>query len=104
MFPTFRRLAAHSARDISLLPPIHLYRRLLRANRHKLPPDLRIYADEYIKSEFRLHRDITNPLHIIGFLTEWQKYAQDLEGDTWREGKLDTAKLDKMTGMIKEVK
>ena len=99
MFPTLRRLAAHSARDISLLPPLHLYRRLLRAHRHKLPSDIRLLGDEYVKSEFRLHRDVTNPLYIIGFLTEWQKYAQQLEGDSWREGKLDTAKLNKMSGM-----
>lgn len=96
MFPT---LAAHSARDFSLLPPLHLYRRILRAHRHKLPPDVRLLGDGYVKSEFRLHRDITNPLHIIGFLTEWQKYAQQLEGNSWREGKLDTAKLDRMSGM-----
>lgn len=100
MFPTVYRLAAHSARDISLLPPLHLYRRLFRAHRHKLPPDARLLGDEYVKSEFRLHRDVDNPLHIIGFLTEWQKYAQQLEGDTWREGRLDEGKLDKMSGMF----
>ncbi|KAF8455082.1 hypothetical protein BGX38DRAFT_1249219 [Terfezia claveryi] len=97
MFPTLRRLTAHSAKDISLLPPLHLYRRLLRAHRHKLPSDVRLLGDEYVKSEFRLHRDVTNPLYIVGFLTEWQKYAQQLEGDSWRDGKLDTAKLDKMS-------
>lgn len=25
----------------------------------------RLLGDEYIKSEFRLHRDIENPLHIV---------------------------------------
>jgi hypothetical protein len=38
----------------------------------------------------------------IGFLTEWQLYAQALEGDNWRESKLDKAKLDKMSGMFRE--
>ncbi|KAF8470806.1 hypothetical protein BDZ91DRAFT_678107 [Kalaharituber pfeilii] len=97
MLPTIRLFASHVSRDVSLLPPLALYRRLLRAHRHKLPPDARLLGDEYVKREFRLHRDVDNPLHIIGFLTEWQKYAEELEGDTWREGKLDTAKLDKMT-------
>lgn len=34
----------------------------------------------------------------IGFLTEWQLYCQLLEGDNWRDQKLDKAKLDKMSG------
>ncbi|KNG79835.1 acetate non-utilizing protein 9 [Aspergillus nomiae NRRL 13137] len=33
----------------------------------------------------------------IGFLTEWQLYAQKLEGDTWVGEKLDKNKLDKMS-------
>ena len=36
----------------------------------------------------------------IGFLTEWQLYAQKLEGDNWAGDKLDEAKLNKMSGMI----
>jgi hypothetical protein len=49
---------------MNVLPPIPLYRRLLRAHR-MLPGDLRILGDEYIKSEFRAHRDVENPLHIV---------------------------------------
>jgi hypothetical protein len=36
----------------------------------------------------------------IGFLTEWQLYAQKLEGDNWTGDKLDEAKLNKMSGII----
>lgn len=35
----------------------------------------------------------------IGFLTEWQMYAQKLEGDEWRGEVLDKSKIDKMSGM-----
>jgi hypothetical protein len=35
----------------------------------------------------------------IGFLTEWQLYAQQIEGDSWRGGRLDRGKVDKMSGM-----
>jgi hypothetical protein len=35
----------------------------------------------------------------IGFLTEWQMYAQQIEGDYWRGGKLDKGKVDKMSGI-----
>ena len=74
----------------------------------------------YIKSEFRAHRNVENPIHIVctfstrsvasrilvtdtslqvGFLTEWQLYAQMLEQDGWKEAKIDKEKLEKMSGM-----
>jgi hypothetical protein len=58
---------------------------------------MRVLGDAYIKSEFRLHREIDNPVHIVGFLTEWQLYAQKLEGDTWRGERLDPSKIEKMS-------
>lgn len=81
----------------ALLPPIPLYRRLLRAHRKHLPKEMRLLGDEYIKSEFRAHRDTDNPVHIVGFLTEWQTYAQQIEGDSWRGEKMDKGKVDKMS-------
>lgn len=50
---------------IALLPPIPLYRRLLRAHRHKLAEPERLLGDEYVKAEFRRHRKVENPLHIV---------------------------------------
>lgn len=35
----------------------------------------------------------------IGFLTEWQLYAQKIEGDAWAGEKLDQSKIEKMSGM-----
>ncbi|KAG9248824.1 hypothetical protein BJ878DRAFT_537906 [Calycina marina] len=82
---------------LALLPPLPLYRRLLRAHRKHLPRDMRLLGDEYIKSEFRAHRDVDNPIHIVGFLTEWQLYAQKLEGDSWAGERMDPSKIDKMS-------
>lgn len=82
---------------MALLPPIPLYRRLLRAHRNKLPPQERLLGDEYVKSEFRAHRNIDNPVQIIGFITEWQLYAQHIEGDTWKGGKMEKDKVNKMS-------
>jgi hypothetical protein len=84
---------------LALLPPIPLDRRLLRAHRKHLPRQERLLGDEYIKSEFRLHRNIENPVHIVGFLTEWQMYAQQIEGNSWRGEKMERGKIDKMSGM-----
>ena len=50
---------------MALLPPIPLYRRLLRAHRNKLLPQERLLGDEYVKSEFRAHRNINNPVQIV---------------------------------------
>lgn len=36
----------------------------------------------------------------IGFLTEWQLYAQKIEGDSWVGDKLDEGKLSKMSGEL----
>ncbi|KAJ5125784.1 Succinate dehydrogenase assembly factor 3 [Penicillium atrosanguineum] len=81
---------------LALLPPLQLYRRILRVHR-KLDPQMRLLGDSYVRKEFQAHRTAENPLHIIGFLTEWQLYAQKLEGDNWAGDKLDEAKLNKMS-------
>jgi hypothetical protein len=36
----------------------------------------------------------------IGFLTEWQMYAQKLEGDSWIGERMDIGKIDKMSGTV----
>lgn len=82
---------------LALLPPIPLYRRLLRAHRKHLPAEMRLLGDEYLKSEFRAHRNIDNPAHLIGFLTEWQLYAQQVEGESWLGEKIDQAKVEKLS-------
>lgn len=107
MHPSIRLLASEAATSTSgplrrapfaLLPPIPLYRRLLRAHRRHLPLQERTLGDAYVKSEWRLHRKAENPMHIIGFLTEWQLYAQHLEGENWKGDKMDKAKIDKLSG------
>jgi hypothetical protein len=50
---------------MALLPPIPLYRRLLRAHRKYLEPEMRILGDSYVKQEFRAHQKVENPAHIV---------------------------------------
>lgn len=80
-----------------LLPPLQLYRSILRAHRTKLPVELRFLGDEYVKAEFKAHKSTDNPLHIIGFLTQWQDYLRSLDGGNWAEGKLTQQDLEKMS-------
>jgi Complex1_LYR-like len=50
--------------------------------------------------EYRRHRDTTNPLHIIGFLTQWKIYLDNLpsskDGGQFKGRKLDTAVFEKV--------
>lgn len=85
----------------TILPPIPLYRRLLRAHRH-LDPDMRAVGDNYVKDEFRRHKSIDNPLQIVGFLGSWKMYLDQLEVSQGKEGgfrgeRLDGRLLEKMS-------
>jgi len=80
-----------------ILPPLPLYRAILRAHHRKLPQELRYLGDQYVKKEFKDHKKIDNPLHIVGFLTEWQDYLKQIDGGSWLHGKLSKEDLDKMS-------
>ncbi|KAJ7236783.1 hypothetical protein C8J57DRAFT_1088025 [Mycena rebaudengoi] len=69
-----------------------LYRRILRAHR-ALPNEMRVVGDGHIQGEFRRNRAVTNPVHIIGFLSQWKVYLADLpkgpEAKTFSGKRLD---------------
>ena len=52
----------------ALLPPIPLYRTILRTHRKKLGVEERVLGDMYVKAEFRAHKDIENPVQIVSCL------------------------------------
>ncbi|GMM28076.1 Sdh7 protein [Martiniozyma asiatica (nom. inval.)] len=101
-------------KDTKLLAPLPLYRHILRSHR-QLPQDQRYLGDSYVKSEFRLHKSIDNPIQIISFLTEWQKYLEFVRRNTdqdWKKYKLNDTLLEKLSddqvnqlwGLLKETK
>lgn len=49
----------------ALLPPLELYRRLLRTHRRHLPREMRVLGDEYVKREFRAHQKVENPAQVV---------------------------------------
>ncbi|KAL5596872.1 hypothetical protein BROUX41_006444 [Berkeleyomyces rouxiae] len=89
--------AARNAARVPLLLPLPLYRRLLRAHRLYLPPEMRLLGDEYVKAEFRAHQKLDNPAQVIGFLTEWQMYLQQVEGEKWKGEKMDFTKIERLS-------
>ena len=85
------------ARDLpALLPPIYLYRRILRAHRN-LPVSQRFLGDLYVKEEFKAHKNISDPLQIVGFLTSWQEYLSMITDGQWMEHSLTRDQLDRMS-------
>ena len=73
-----------------------LYRRLLRVHR-TLPDEMRFMGDSYVKSEFRLTRKTDNPLHIIGLLSQWKKYLDDLQEGGVEGRRLDVDSMDRLS-------
>lgn len=51
----------------AILPPLALYRRVLRAHRRHLPSELRVLGDGYVKNEFRAHQKVENPAQVVSF-------------------------------------
>jgi len=84
----------------ALLPPIPLYRRILRVHRY-LPVEMRSLGDDYVKAEFRRHKDVTDPGHIIGFLSQWKVYLDQIpvgpEAQRFRGNKLDPTIFEKLS-------
>lgn len=91
MRQSFARLAAAAPapgnalrpNHMALLPPIPLYRRLFRAHRKHLPAEMRVLGDEYVKAEFRAHRKIDNPAHLVSFRNpvSWNSLQSQGYGD-----------------------
>ncbi|KAF8886063.1 hypothetical protein CPB84DRAFT_1787895 [Gymnopilus junonius] len=82
-----------------LYPPIPLYRRLLRSHRN-LPREMRSLGDDYVKSEFRRHKEVTNPVYVMGFLSQWKKYLDQMPRDPdvpFSGKRLDSTVFEKMS-------
>ncbi|KAH9847536.1 ACN9-domain-containing protein [Lenzites betulinus] len=81
----------------TLLPPIPCVRQELAVMK-RLPVDMRSLGDNYVKDEFRRHRDVSNKVHIIGFLSQWKVYYDQMQKPEGFRGKpLDPTTLEKMS-------
>ncbi|KAH3672924.1 hypothetical protein WICMUC_003978 [Wickerhamomyces mucosus] len=88
--------ARHQKDAQPLLPPLALYRRILRA--HKLLPSAqKELGDLYVKEEFKAHKSTDNPLYIVGFLTSWQEYLSMISNGSWKEGTMTNQELSKLS-------
>ena len=51
-----------------------LYRRLLRLHQ-RLPSDLSTLGTAYVRSEFKIHRQVKDEMQIKEFMKEWEVYV-----------------------------
>ena len=73
---------------------VHLFRSILRLHQ-KLPREMRIIGDEYVKGEFRQHREASHSQLEI-FTKEWTSYRDTLKSDSFGEP------MDKLKSYLSE--
>ena len=58
----------------------------------------RRFCSRFGATEFRRHREVTNPVHVMGFLTQWKMYLDGLPQDPSAENfkKLDPTLFEKV--------
>ena len=47
-------------------------------------------------TEFQRHKSTTNPVYIIGFLSQWKMYLDELPSTNFRGKKLDATVFEKV--------
>ena len=74
-----------------------LYRRILKAHRRLLPPDLRRLGDAYARDEFVKHRSADSSWQAV-FRSEWERYVGTLErGDGARGQDLSEERVARLS-------
>ncbi|KAJ2770646.1 hypothetical protein IWQ56_000043 [Coemansia nantahalensis] len=67
---------------------LQLYRSILRTHR-RLPRELRFVGDQYVRSEFRSHRTVTDKRFLDQFYAQWTAYLSQLREQTGAERSAD---------------
>jgi hypothetical protein len=58
---------------------LSLYRSILRAHSKFLPSSMKALGDQYVSSEFRLHKDVKNEEHLERFFSGWEDYLSHIQ-------------------------
>lgn len=56
---------------------LSLYRAILRAHKNHLPSEMRSLGDSYVKSEFKLHKNVENTAQLDSFFVAWENYLSE---------------------------
>jgi hypothetical protein len=65
---------------------LSLYRAILKEHRNRLPSQMRMLGDDYVRNEFKLHKN-AKPDQVNMFFTAWNNYLETLRKQTDRFGR-----------------
>lgn len=57
---------------------LSLYRAILKAHKGYLPAEMRSLGNAYVKSEFKLHKNVENTSQLDSFVTAWEEYLNQM--------------------------
>ena len=80
---------------------INIYRHILKLHR-LLPSEMRVIGDNYVKTEFRLHKKIRETNVLETFYSEWTQYADNLLEQVSHD--FETNSIEKPLGAKLELK
>lgn len=80
---------------------ISLYRHILKLHR-LLPSEMRVIGDNYVKTEFRIHRRVHEANVLKTFYSEWSQYAETLLNQVSHD--FETNSVEKPLGFKLELK
>ena len=71
-----------------------LYRGILQAHKRHLPAEMRALGDAYVKSEFKLHKSVSNTAQLDEFFVAWDQYLDQLLQTARRKESVSAGLLD----------
>ncbi len=77
----------------SVNKPLHLFRAILKEHKYKLPVQMRMLGDKYVKNEFLLHKNSKGE-QLNKFLTAWIDYLNMLKSKGTNKFGKDIEKKD----------
>lgn len=72
---------------------LSLYRGILRAHR-KMPMEMRLLGDTYVRSEFKLHKPVTNKSQLDAFFVAWEQYLDQMMRTARKRDSVSSGTLD----------
>lgn len=78
---------------------LSLYRGIFRAHR-RMPEDMRTLGDTYVRSEFKLHKPVTNGTQLDAFFNAWQQYLDQMLRTSRRKDTINAGAFDDKEGAL----
>jgi basic membrane lipoprotein Med (substrate-binding protein (PBP1-ABC) superfamily) len=77
---------------------LSLYRGIFRAHR-RMPMEMRMLGDTYVRSEFKLHKPVKNGAQLDAFFKAWEQYLDQMLRTSRRKDTIETGAFDEKDGI-----